>query len=74
MTEERDRRVLEEEFLFPPLHATGLVAPIMVMLREHGQIWETMDALEDAPDADPAALRRLTVQRLHHDLKEEKII
>jgi iron-sulfur cluster repair protein YtfE (RIC family) len=70
---------LEEEFLFPPLHAAGLVGPIMVMLREHGQIWETMDALEGTlegtePDADPATLRKLTVQLLHHNLKEEKII
>lgn len=29
---------LEEEFLFPPLRAVGMVAPVFVMLREHGEI------------------------------------
>lgn len=37
---------LEEEFLFPPLRSSGLLAPVLVMLREHGEIWRTLDALE----------------------------
>lgn len=37
---------LEEAFLFPPLRDAGLIAPVFVMLREHGQMWKTMDALE----------------------------
>ena len=37
---------LEEEFLFPPLRAAGMVPPVLVMLREHGEIWRTLDALE----------------------------
>jgi regulator of cell morphogenesis and NO signaling len=37
---------LEEEFLFPPLRAAGLVAPVFVMLREHGEIWCTLDSLQ----------------------------
>lgn len=71
---------LEEEFLFPPLRETGLMAPVLVMLREHGQMWTVLDSLEadlDAGAAGDAALalcRRLTVQLLHHNLKEEKIL
>jgi iron-sulfur cluster repair protein YtfE (RIC family) len=67
---------LEEEFLFPALHAAGLMAPVLVMLREHGEMWTTLGALDEAPD-DEAALtlcRRLNVQLLHHNLKEEKIL
>jgi regulator of cell morphogenesis and NO signaling len=71
---------LEEEFLFPPLAGAGLVAPIFVMLREHGQIWVTLDTLDAAlaGDADPevldAACRRLTVLEQHHNPKEERIL
>ena len=38
---------LEEEFLFPLLHQAepALAAPIFVMLREHAQIWGTLDEL-----------------------------
>lgn len=69
---------LEEEILFPPLYAAGMVAPLLVMLREHGQIWATLDALERALDSDPETarglLRQLTVQLQHHNLKEERIV
>ncbi len=67
---------LEEEFLFPALHAAGLTAPVLVMLREHAQMWATLDALDAGPD-DGAAntlCRRLTVQLLHHNLKEERVL
>ncbi|NVI93106.1 hemerythrin domain-containing protein [Actinomadura sp. BRA 177] len=63
---------LEEEFLFPALHAAGLTAPVLVMLRDHGQMWATLDALDAG--AGPASCRRLSVQLLHHNLKEEKIL
>lgn len=71
---------LEEVFLFPPLRAAGLVAPVFVMLREHAQMWQTLDALEcelDAGGVDGAVLalcRQLAVRLLHHNLKEEKIL
>jgi regulator of cell morphogenesis and NO signaling len=71
---------LEETLLFPPLYEAGLVAPVIVMLREHGQIWATLDALEGqlhtgaAEDVEPALCRQLSVQLLHHNLKEEKIL
>lgn len=71
---------LEEAFLFPLLHEaeSGLAAPVFVMLREHTQIWGTLDSLERAADAGrgtgPALHKRLTVQLLHHNLKEEKVL
>lgn len=39
---------LEEEFLFPPLRegAPGLSATVLLMLREHGQLWDVLDQLE----------------------------
>lgn len=71
---------LEEEFLFPLLREAepGLVAPVFVMLREHAQIWTTLDSLEHAAaagaEAQTALCRQLTVQLLHHNLKEEKVL
>lgn len=38
---------LEEEFLFPPLKEAGLMMPIMVMIREHGELWRVMDGLDE---------------------------
>lgn len=71
---------LEEKFLFPPLRADGLMMPIMVMLREHGDLWRSMDAL-DALIADGAARETVTgachelLAKLDkHNLKEEPII
>ena len=70
---------VEEEQLFPPLREAGLVAPIFVMLREHAQMWETLDALESALDGGTGeAARRLShqlaVQLLHHNPKEEQVV
>jgi len=69
---------LEEEFLFPLLGEAepGLRAPVFVMLREHAQIWATLDTLErvPAPGTVLAGCRQLTVRLLHHNLKEEKIL
>ena len=55
---------LEEEFLFPPLRSAGLMAPVFVMLREHGEMWKTLDLLERGdrqgrcPDCSAGPLRR----------------
>lgn len=69
---------LEEAMLFPPLRAAGMVAPLLVMLREHGQIWGTLDDLKRTLDSDPQTTRhllhQLTVQLQHHNLKEERIV
>src|SRR5215472_1763865 len=73
---------LEEEFLFPLLRDAepALSAPVFVMLREHGQLWQLLDSLEQEPGADGSSgtglilSRQLTVLLLHHNLKEEKIL
>lgn len=41
---------LEEEVVFPPVQRAGLVMPVLVMLREHGELWRTMDRLEGLLD------------------------
>ena len=69
---------LEEEFLFPLLHQAepALAAPIFVMLREHAQIWVTLDTLEREPAGGTrhALCRQLASQLLHHNLKEERVL
>jgi hemerythrin-like domain-containing protein len=71
---------IEEAFLFPPLREAGMVAPVFVMLREHGQMWRTLDALEAelAIDPEEAVLQKLckelVVQLEHHNPKEEQIL
>lgn len=70
---------LEEEFLFPPLRSAGVVGPVLVMLREHGEIWHTLDRLESA--ASRGAVGNATercrelLERLEaHNAKEEPLI
>lgn len=71
---------LEEALLFPKLREAGLVAPVFVMVREHGEIWRSMDALESAVAADgagPAAAdicREMVRQLEAHNTKEEMIL
>ena len=68
---------LEEEFLFPPLRGAGLVAPVFVMLREHAQIWATLDALEHEVRQGGSGSHRchqLMVELQHHNLKEERVL
>jgi iron-sulfur cluster repair protein YtfE (RIC family) len=71
---------LEEEFLFPPLRAAGLVAPLFVMVREHGRLWRTLESLQltlSGSTVSPSALHlchELAVQLQHHNSKEERIL
>lgn len=71
---------LEETFLFPPLKHGGLMMALMVMERQHGELWRAMDALEAAlaDGADTAALREqcqdLLTQLDGHNTKEEPIV
>jgi regulator of cell morphogenesis and NO signaling len=71
---------LEETFLFPPIREAGIVMPIFVMMREHGQLWRTMDNLTDllADGNDSRWLRDTCAQlrdQLHqHNSKEEPVI
>ncbi|GJO38526.1 hemerythrin [Mycobacterium marinum] len=71
---------LEEVFLFPPIREAGMVMPIFVMLREHGELWRTMDTLVDLL-AEGKDRQRLAdtcdqvMEQLHqHNSKEEPII
>ena len=70
----------EEELLFPPLRRAGLMGPVLVMLREHGQIWPILDtldqALRDEVDQDRllTACRQLLILLQHHNPKEERIL
>lgn len=70
---------LEEEFLFPPLRSAGMLPPVLVMLREHGDIWRALDALQDTDLESGTAQARerctaLLAQLAAHNAKEEPII
>ena len=71
---------LEEEMVFPALREAGLVAPVFVMVREHGEIWRAMDGLEKAVADDPAGVaaadicRELVKALEAHNMKEEVIL
>ncbi len=70
---------LEEQFLFPPLRAAGMIPPVLVMLREHGEIWRTLDAIQASlPDGGRTELRERCADLLgllsRHNAKEEPII
>lgn len=71
---------LEEEFLFPPLRAAGMMVPLFVMVRQHGELWDAMHAVDAllAVDTDADALldacRGLLDLLDQHNSKEEPII
>lgn len=78
MTALRRHIYLEEEFLFPPLRDAGFVAPVFVMLREHGELWETMGSIErqlaDDPAEVPGRCKWLLSQLAMHNAKEEPVL
>lgn len=69
---------LEEEFLFPAMRV-GFAIPIGVMLREHGEIWRTLDVLQaQLAEGGAAASISETCEELMsqldwHNAKEEPI-
>lgn len=71
---------LEEQFLFPPLRSSGLMGPVFVMLREHGEMWQTLDELDAEMSVDgsrDSVVRlcdQLTPLLEAHNAKEETII
>lgn len=71
---------LEESLLFPPIRQAGLMMPVMVMLREHGELWTVMDSLTDAVAGQPDVERMrglcddLSARLEAHNSKEEPII
>ena len=70
----------EEEFMFPALRDAGLVGPVLVMLREHAQMWQLLDTIDNFIAADLAAdaladgCTRLLDLLQRHNPKEETIL
>lgn len=69
---------VEEETLFPSLRQAGMVAPVFVMIREHGEIWRALDVVrsEDGRDMDRAiaAFESMEAVLSAHNFKEEQIL
>jgi iron-sulfur cluster repair protein YtfE (RIC family) len=69
---------VEEEALFPVLRVGGLVAPVFVMLREHAEIWQALDAIEAGAGRDTAralyAMASMIAVLEPHNSKEEQIL
>lgn len=74
---------LEEQLLFPPISKGAQMMSVFGMIRGHGEIWRTVDALDGlvgGPDdpADPDTLRevcqRLVALLVDHNKVEEPVI
>lgn len=72
---------LEEEIVFPYLPQGMLQMPLMVMRRQHGELWRRMDALEKSVQSASSDAQTLSqdCQELlslldNHNSKEEPII
>lgn len=70
----------EEELLFPALRDAGMTGPILVMLREHGQMWAILDTLDEGlvdgagDEVMRSACRELLLLLQDHNPKEELIL
>ena len=71
---------LEEIFLFPPIRKAGIMMPVFVMMREHGEVWRTMETLTRLL-ADGTGNPRLEdtckqlLDQLHkHNFQEEPVV
>ena len=72
---------LEEEIVFPHLQSGALMMPLMVMRREHGQLWQHIDALVESvqnQSGEPNKVEEICTEILalldRHNQKEEPII
>lgn len=74
---------LEEQILFPPISKGAQMMSVFGMVRGHGEIWRTMDALDDlvGGTADPLdhdklreVCRRLLALLTDHNKVEEPVI
>ena len=67
---------LEEVLVFPPLRDAGMMAPVFVMLREHGEMWRVLDRMDatDAVDELRSASDELVPMLQAHNGKEEPIL
>ena len=71
---------VEEVLHFPAMKAGGLMGPVLVMLREHGQLWDRMDEIAGQLVAGAARSEIVPVWKAledgleAHNDKEEKIL
>ncbi len=69
---------VEEQVLFPFLRVGGLVAPVFVMLREHAEIWQALQAVESEIRNDfertRTAMTALGSALEQHNQKEEQVV
>lgn len=79
---------LEEVIVFPKIRMGALMVAVMVMIREHGEIWRAMDKLDakltaitdaqSVSDTDRASLvedcRNMLALLDDHNMKEEPVI
>lgn len=71
---------LEEVFVFPPMCEGGMVMPIFVMMREHGELWRSIDRINEQIEAGAdnrrlrATCHQLLTQLEQHNTKEEAVI
>ncbi len=69
----------EEELVFPKLRAGNLAMAVFVMLRDHGALWEALDAIDAKLDAGSRAgldeaLDALVALLQKHNGKEEIVL
>lgn len=71
---------LEEELLFPPISKGAQMMSVFGMIRGHGEIWRTIDALDglvggpDDPDTLREVCQRLVALLVDHNKVEEPVI
>lgn len=71
---------LEEIFLFPPIRKAGIMMPVFVMMREHGELWRTMETLTQLLAAGTGSPRledtceQLLDQIHRHNFKVEPVV
>lgn len=75
----RSHIYMEEEHLFPPLREAGMMMPVMVMIREHAQMWPLLDRIDQAiaaPSHDelPTLCQQVAGLLKDHNEKEEQIL
>ena len=71
---------VEEVLHFPAMKAGGLMGPVFVMLREHGELWDRMDEIATKLESGASAAEIVPVWKAledgleAHNDKEEKIL
>lgn len=71
---------VEENYLFPPLEASGVTMPVFVMKQEHGEMWPYLQTLTTACESETpvktlhgSALWLFRLLQVHNP-KEEEVV